>query len=151
MGPNDHLSGISAPPYHLWLKSPLREYHRGVSLAQLVSLKDDAASKQGCKWHIWQPVQAGCKIDKTGCCGSIHHHAKRSLALLFQVGGWDCQNLHDVIVITKKTEHRKKDRRRARYPRYCSPWGQHCWDGHRWGRPTVQILGEVWYWYPLVN
>ena len=24
---------------------------------------------------------------------------KRSLALLFQVGGWDCQNLHDVIVV----------------------------------------------------
>ena len=36
---------------------------------------------------------------------------KRSLALLFQVGGWDCQNLHDVIVVA--FQHEMQNNRNA--------------------------------------
>ena len=36
---------------------------------------------------------------------------KRSLALLFQVGGWDCQILHDVIVVA--FQHEMQNNRNA--------------------------------------
>ena len=36
---------------------------------------------------------------------------KKSLALLFQVGGWDCQNLHDVIVVA--FQHEMQNNRNA--------------------------------------